>query len=58
MENKIWMNKKVFIKLSNMNRAYSGRVISEDENTLTIIDITGKNVQIKKLDCSIIQEEK
>lgn len=57
-EKKIWMNKKVYVRISNLNRAYSGRVIEEDDFSITIIDINGKIVLINKKDAAFIQEEK
>jgi hypothetical protein len=57
-EKKIWMNKKVYVRISNLNRAYSGRVIEEDDFSITIIDINGKRVLINKKDAAFIQEEK
>ena len=54
----IWMNKKVYIKTYNPERSYSGRVISEDETSITIIDIYGHHVRILLNNASIVQEEK
>ena len=54
----IWMNKKVYIKTYNPERSYSGRVISEDETSITIIDIYSHHVRILLNNASIVQEEK
>lgn len=57
-DNKIWLNKKVYISIKNSNRKYSGKVIIEDAISLTIIDINGKQVRITKDSTEFIQEEK
>ena len=57
-DKKIWINKKVFISIKNSNRKYSGRVISEDDTSITIIDINGKQVLVNKDSTDFIQEEK
>ena len=46
------------IKTYNPERSYSGRVISEDETSITIIDIYGHHVRILLNNASIVQEEK
>ena len=58
MENKktIWMNKKVYLRI--VDRAYSGRVIEEDEISITIIDIYTHHVRFLKKDVILLQEEK
>lgn len=57
MVNKIWINKKVYVKILNSNRAYSGIVVAEDNNSITLLDIRNHQVYINKADVSLIQEE-
>lgn len=52
-----WINKKVYIKMRDSPRSYSGRVINEDELSITFIDVMTHHVRILKADASIIQEE-
>ena len=52
-----WLNKKVYVKIRNFNRSYSGKVIEENEFSITIIDLANHQVLINKEDCSLIQEE-
>lgn len=58
IDDKLWLGKKVFVSIKNSSRKYSGKVIVEDETSITIIDITGKQVQITKDSTEFIQEEK
>ena len=53
-----WLGKKIYVKIKDSNRYYSGRVVDEDSNTLKIIDINGHHVSINKAETSFIQEEK
>jgi len=54
----IWIGKKVFISIKNNNRKYTGRVISENDNSITIIDVMANQVFINKDSVDFIQEEK
>jgi hypothetical protein len=56
MDDKIWINKKVYLRIAD--RSYSGRVILEDEFSITIIDIYSHHVRFLKKDISLMQEEK
>ncbi len=60
MENsdKIWIGKKVFVKVKNSNRAYSGLVLNENDFSITLRDIVGHIVQLNLSELSILQEEK
>lgn len=53
----LWLNKKVYLKIKNSNRSYSGKIIDENNLFITLIDIKNNQVQINKEDISIIQEE-
>jgi hypothetical protein len=55
---KIWKGKKVYIKLKSSNRAYSGIVLDETEETITLKDIVGHLVRLNKSEIGILQEEK
>ena len=53
----IWLNKIVYITLSG-NFYYTGRCINADEDSLTIIDKTGKKVSLSKTSILTIREAK
>jgi hypothetical protein len=55
---KIWIGKKVFVKLKNSTRAYSGIVLNETPDTIIIRDIINHLVSINKSEIAILQEEK
>ena len=54
---KLWIGKKVFIKLKNSTRCYSGVVIEEDEIFLTLIDIKNHLVKIPLDEIQLLQQE-
>lgn len=54
---KKWADKKVFIKLKNSSWTYLGKVIDEDKNSITIIDINNKQVRIALDSIEIIKED-
>jgi len=54
----MWKDKKVYVKIKNSNRSYSGIVLDENESSITIKDIAGHLVSINKSEYSFIQEEK
>lgn len=53
----MWKDKKIYVKIRNTNRSYSGIVLEENEFSITIKDIVGHLVSINKSEASIIQEE-
>jgi len=53
----MWKDKKVYVKIRNTNRSYSGIVLEENEFSITIKDIAGHLVSINKSETGIIQEE-
>ena len=57
MVDKIWTGKKVYIKIKNSNRAYSGLVLDEDFISITIRDIMNHLVKINLDEISLLQEE-
>lgn len=54
----LWVGKKTYIKLKNSNRSYSGVVLNETEELITIKDIYGHLVDISKSEIAFRQEEK
>ena len=54
---KIWLGKKVFLKLKNSTRCYSGLVLGEDEIGITIKDIKNHLVKIPFDEIGLLQEE-
>ena len=54
----LWIGKKIYIKLKNSNRSYSGVVIDENSEMFTLRDIYGKLVDISKSEIAFRQEEK
>jgi len=55
---KLWKDKKVYIKLKGFtNRSYSGVVLEESVDTITIRDIMGHLVSINKSEIALLQEE-
>lgn len=58
MELSKYLNKYVKIDLNNSKLYYKGRIISVDEDSISLIDITGKNVTISKNSIAFIREEK
>jgi hypothetical protein len=52
------IGKRVYIKIKDSSRYYSGLVIDETELYITIKDIAGHLVYITKSEASFIQEEK
>lgn len=54
----IWKDKKVYIKLLNSNRSYSGIVIEETEDKIILKDIYSHLVEIKRSEIALMQEEK
>lgn len=53
-----WQDKRVFIKLRGFsNRSYSGIVVEEDQDSITIKDIKGHLVRISKSEMALLQEE-
>lgn len=57
MSDMIWQGKRVYIRLKDSKRNYSGQVITEDSNSISIIDIKGHLVQISKSNLDLIQQE-
>lgn len=55
---KIWTGKRVYVKLKNSERCYSGLVLDEGEIFLTIRDIKNHLVQIPFDEIGLLQEEK
>lgn len=55
MELSIYLNKKVYITLVN-GFNYVGYVVSADENFLTILDKTNKQVSLNKNSISFLKE--
>lgn len=53
----LWIGKKVYLKLKNSNRSYSGVVIDETNNSIIIRDIRNHIVRISLDECSLLQEE-
>jgi len=53
-----WLGKKIYVKIKDSNRYYSGRVIDEDDSIIKLIDINGHRVSVNKSETSFIQEEK
>ena len=57
-DDKLWKDKKVYIKLKGfVNRSYSGIVLEESTDTITIRDIMGHLVSINKSEIALLQEE-
>ena len=56
MDMDVWKDKKVFVRLK-YNRFYSGRVISIDNNFITLIDKFGKHIMFGIEDINEIKEE-
>lgn len=58
VEDMLWYGKKIFVKLKNSNRSYSGIVLNENDLSITIKDIYGHLVDISKSEIAFRQEEK
>lgn len=54
----LWKGKRIYCKLKNTYRAYSGIVIAEDNISITIRDIKGNLVKINFDEAGLLQEEK
>jgi hypothetical protein len=54
----VWLKKKVYIRLKNSNRSYSGIVLVETKESITIRDIVGHLVTINFSEIGLLQEER
>ena len=52
-----WIGKRIYVRLKNSNRAYSGVVIAENCISITIRDIVGHLVQINFDEVGLLQEQ-
>lgn len=53
-----WRGKKVYCRLKNSSRAYSGLVLEEDYISITLRDLRGHLVKLNFDEIGLLQEEK
>lgn len=51
-----WLGKKVFLKIKD-NKVFIGKIVDEDESSLTIVDKFNFRIQINKQEILILKEE-
>jgi hypothetical protein len=54
---KIWTGKRVYIKLKNSTRCYSGYIIDETSTSITLLDINNNRVMLALESLEILQEQ-
>lgn len=55
---KLWVGKRIYVRLKNSTRAYSGHVLDENETSILIKDMYGNFVRISLDEIGILQEQK